>query len=445
MRLLLSLLLLVITACPVFGQTHPDFSLHKLGNDPDGPTILVVGGIQGDEPGGFSAAGMLVSHYKITKGNIWVVPNLNFLSIIKSSRGSYGDMNRKFAALDKNDPDYAAVQRIKEIIRSPEIDLILNLHDGSGFYSPIYIDKLHNQRYWGQCVIIDQRSISHPLFGNLNNMAQVAIDKTNTELLKPSDKFHLKNTRTREGDAEMEKSLTYYAIRNGKPAFGIEASKSFLTPTRTYYHLSVLESFLKQAGVTFTRDFTLTPRDIKRAMFSKVRLVMYNGKLQLDLDNVRKYLNYFPISKELAGDFKASKPLLTMVNAPSGYKIYYGNRNLTNLSPQFFDFDDSLASISLSVDGERREAAMGTIIDVQSDFAVDAVNGYRFNIIGFVAPDRGSETNRKVQKKDLVKRFSLDRNGRIYRVEAYKGDKFSGMILVRFVAKSTVASSASPR
>ena len=184
MRLLYSFLLLLFITASAFAQTPLEFSLHKLGNDTQGPTILVVGGIQGDEPGGFSAAGMLVSHYTITKGNVWVVPNLNFLSIIKSSRGSNGDMNRKFAKLDVNDPDYPSVQRIKEIIRNPQIDMVLNLHDGSGFYNPTYVDKLHNPRYWGQCVIIDQSNLENTKFGNLEQLATVAIEKANAEYHK---------------------------------------------------------------------------------------------------------------------------------------------------------------------------------------------------------------------------------------------------------------------
>lgn len=439
MRLLLSLIFVLMMTLSAFAQNPLDFSLHKLGSDAEGPTILVVGGIQGDEPGGFSAAGMLVSHYKITKGNVWVVPNLNFLSIIKSSRGSYGDMNRKFATLDKNDPDYSSVQRIKEIIRNDKVDMVLNLHDGSGFYSPKYIDELHNPRYWGQCVIIDQEVITHPKFSDLNSMAKIAVKKANGELLKESDKLHLKNTHTREGDHEMEKSLTYYAIRHGKPAFGIEASKSFMTPTRTYYHLSVLESFLRQAGIEFSRDFDLDPRSIKQAMFSQVKLAMYGGKLQLELDDVRKYLNYIPMNKNLASKFEASKPLLTMIDAPNGYKVYYGNRNLTNLSPQFFEFDDSLSSLQLTVDGRVQEVAMGTIIDVGSHFSVNSLKGYRFNIIGYVAPNKGAESDVLVRKKDLVKRFSLDKGGRVYRVEAYRGEKFSGMVLVRFTKNNAFA------
>ena len=74
-----------------------------------------------------------------------------FYSIIKRSRGPYGDMNRKFAALSKYDPEYESVQRIKSYINDKNVKLIVNLHDGSGFYRPTYEDKQHSPYKWGQC------------------------------------------------------------------------------------------------------------------------------------------------------------------------------------------------------------------------------------------------------------------------------------------------------
>ena len=94
------------------------FTLHKKGT-PDGPTLLVIGGIQGDEPGGFTAASLIVTDYEITSGNVWVVPNLNFESIVRSARGVHGDMNRKFHHIHASDPEYEAVQDIKRLILDP--------------------------------------------------------------------------------------------------------------------------------------------------------------------------------------------------------------------------------------------------------------------------------------------------------------------------------------
>lgn len=114
-----------------------EFSVGENGKSlDDNNTVLIFGGIQGDEPGGFHAASLLLSDYNITKGKIIVAPNLAFDSIIKRSRGKNGDLNRKFASISPKDPDYQTVKRIKELILLPEVSMVINLHDGWGFYKP---------------------------------------------------------------------------------------------------------------------------------------------------------------------------------------------------------------------------------------------------------------------------------------------------------------------
>ncbi|MCF6240609.1 MAG: hypothetical protein L3J74_04600 [Bacteroidales bacterium] len=83
---LFSILVFGITV--LFGQ-HLDFTLIKKGDSNSNNVLLIVGGIQGDEPGGFMAASLLSTHYEITKGAVWIVPNFNFYSIIKRNRGRY--------------------------------------------------------------------------------------------------------------------------------------------------------------------------------------------------------------------------------------------------------------------------------------------------------------------------------------------------------------------
>ena len=103
---------LIFSTSLLFSNNHFDFKLIKKVKTIQ-TLFLLLGGIQGDEPGGFISASLLTTHYEITKGSVWIVPNLNFYSIIKRSRGPYGDMNRKFAHLSKTDPEYKTIQRIK--------------------------------------------------------------------------------------------------------------------------------------------------------------------------------------------------------------------------------------------------------------------------------------------------------------------------------------------
>ncbi|MDH5785575.1 MAG: hypothetical protein OEZ16_08200 [Chromatiales bacterium] len=422
----------LFVATGVQAKSPLEFSLHKLESGKPGPTVLVVGGIQGDEPGGFHAASLLVTDYRVSSGNLWVVPNLNFESIIRRSRGVNGDMNRKFAALGEDDPDYAAVERIKTLIRSPDIDFILNLHDGSGFYREKYIDKMRNPNRWGQSVIIDQEELGSSPFSKVGVYARAVAEKVNARLLHQEHRYHVRNTRTAEGDEEMEKTLTYFAIRNGKPAIGLEASKSLPTRERVYYHLHLMESFLAEIGVRLERDFKLEPLAIKEQIDSDLRLSLFEERIHFDVASARHTINYFPLQREDNIRYLSSNPLLALVPNGDRVRVSYGNRRMTLLKPQFMEYDDSLTRVEMEIDGERREVPFGTIATVGEAFSVHPPEGYRVNVIGWTRTGLSNEAAQSIRRGEIRKRFSIDRNGTLYRVEVYRDDKFSGMVLVRF-------------
>lgn len=425
---LVCVVLLGFAAWPA-GAGGLDFTLHRLGED-ETPGVLVVGGIQGDEPGGFSAATLLITHYRMLKGTVWVVPNLNFPSIIQRSRGLHGDMNRKFAVLAEDDPEYATVRRIQELIRTPGLGLVLNLHDGGGFYCPERKSKERNPSRWGQCLIIDMAEMSHP-DGQLERRGNAALAAANTRLLKPEHQLHLKNTQTHLGNPEMEKSLTWYAVRQGVPAFGLEASKNFPVEVRAYYHLLMLEALLAQSGVTFERGFDLSPRGVAAALRDNVRIAFSGDRVLLPLDNARPRLGgSIPLQKDAMADMRASKPILAVTRDRNEMAVHYGNRVLTRFKPDWREADTGLAGLTVVVDGQRRAVRFGEVVDVRQHFLVEPIKDYRINAIGAdYGPD---ESGRRLSLRDFQNRYSLDRDSRTYRVETYRGQRFAGMILVRF-------------
>ena len=299
-----------------------DFSLHKLGHDETQPTLLIVAGIQGDEPGGFNAASLLVTDYHIRRGNVWVVPNLNFKSIIRRSRGIYGDMNRKFLRLGSLDPDYAAVEKIKSIILDPRVSMILNLHDGSGFYNPEYKDRLHNPGRWGQSIIIDQSSLSGD--GEYTGLEKIAKDfaqQANRRIDSPQHYFHVKNTFTSNGDLEMEKTLTYFAARHLKPAFGVEASKFFLTPERVFFHLQVIEAAMTYLGIDYQRNFKLSRHDLKDRINNNIQVSFFDNKIFFDMQNARKNIRFVPLKKNAPLRANSNNPLVAVINEKNNYRV----------------------------------------------------------------------------------------------------------------------------
>lgn len=408
------------------------FSLHKIESGIPGPTLLIIGGIQGDEPGGFTAASMLVTNYKVQAGSIWVVPNLNFESIIKRSRGIHGDMNRKFNILSEKDPEFDEVQKIKKIILSDDVDVVVNLHDGSGFYKKKYINKMHNPHRWGQSIIIDQKVLAREKFGELSTIAGNVQKYINQRLRNKNKFFYVKNTETKKGDIEMEKSLTYFSIKNNRPAFAVEASKSFLTYERTFYHLLAVEGFMSELGIKFQRDFKMTKRDVSKQIGNNLKISLYDNRINLNVERARRYLNYVPLKKNSSLLYKKNNPLIAVINHKKGLKVRYGNRYVTSLKPQYFEYDNGLDSVTVQIDGQNKKINIGDKVNVEKNFRVRANDDYRVNIIGYSKRGVTNENNILIKRKDIRSRFSIDKNEKIFRVELYKGNKFSGMILVDF-------------
>jgi len=407
-----------------------DFNLIKKGYEDDN-TLLIVGGIQGDEPGGFMAASLIVTHYEITKGSVWVVPNLNFYSIIKRSRGPYGDMNRKFSKLSQDDPEYETVKRIKGYINNDNIKLVVNLHDGSGYYRPNYVDAQHSPNKWGQCSIIDQETINDHQYSNLFKISNTVVKHVNENLIDNEHKYHLHNTRTREGDKEMEKTLTYYAINQGKAAFGNEASKNLPTHQRSYYHLLALEKYMDTMGIEYKRKFDLKEQDVKDILDNDIKISLYNNKIQLPLSQIRDILNYVPVKKDGTIDFVPSNPLMSIVKQGDEYSIYYGNRRLTRLMADYMDYELKNDEIDIKLDNKLQKVPFGSVITVNKDFKVLSGANYRVNVIGYTNK-KNIETDVTIDQSKIMKKFSIDKNGSIYRIEFYSKEKFAGMILVKF-------------
>ena len=407
-----------------------DFNIIKKGFK-DENTLLIVGGIQGDEPGGFMAASLIATHYEITKGSVWVIPNLNFYSIIKRSRGPYGDMNRKFANLPKNDPEYETVERIKSYINDKNVKLIVNLHDGSGYYRPKYEDKLHSPKKWGQCSIIDQETLKGSKYSNLLKISNSVVDHVNKSLINKEHVYHLHNTRTREGDKEMEKTLTYYAINQGKAAFGNEASKNLPTHQRTYYHLLALEKYMDTMGIEYKRKFNLNDQVVKNIIDNDIEISLYDNKITLPLSKIRNIINYFPVKNDGTIDFIPSNPLMSIVKKKNEYVIYYGNRRLSRLKADYIDYTNENKNVTISIDNKNEEIPFGSLITVKDTFKVYPIKDYRVNIIGYTNKSK-KETNITINRQKILKKFSIDKDGLIYRIEFYSKEKFAGMILVKF-------------
>ncbi|WP_104690687.1 M99 family carboxypeptidase catalytic domain-containing protein [Helicobacter heilmannii] len=429
MRLILLLLLYV-------SLNAASIQIVKKESSKSAPTLLLMGGIQGDEPGGFNATDIFLMHYKILSGNVWVVPVLNRYSMLRNHRGVYGDLNRKFAYLSRKDPEYPLIQSIKKTITAKKVDVILHLHDGSGFYRPRYISPLLNPRRWGNSSIIDQDELPAVPFGHLKKVSQAIIANINKSLLKPIHRYYIRNTHTAQGNIEMEKALTYFAIKHKKPAFANEASKELPLPTRVYYHLLAIEGLLKELGINYSKDFDLSPESLYKLINDPSLSVVLNNNTLLPLYGLRGHLNFFPLPKNTPLEqipLSSKSYILGLLPRHKQVWLKYGNKLMTRLHPLYLPFDDSLKSVKLEIDGKLEESAPAKMVEVRKSFKIMPQEGYRVNVIGYTHRGAKDEAGFKITHKDLDKRYSIDTEGHIFRIEFYKGNAFSGMMLARFL------------
>ncbi len=200
-------------------------TVHYLQGKEPGPTILIQGGIQGDEPAGFLTAQVLACS-TVTKGSLVVIPRANVPSILKHRRQINVDLNRRF------DKDYGEfyedrlARAIKVLLRG--CDAFIHLHEGSGFYHPTYVDQQRNPFRFGQSVIIDTAVFQDRI--DLARLVDSVLSQINGQISPADYSFQLFNMDTlSDGTSypEQRKSLTYFALNElGIPALAIEVSKN---------------------------------------------------------------------------------------------------------------------------------------------------------------------------------------------------------------------------
>jgi hypothetical protein len=412
---------------------HANIQLIKKENSDSNTTLLVIAGIHGNEPGGYFAASILATNYNITSKNLWIVPNLNKESIRKNRRGVNGDMNRKFSHIKHRDGDKKILEEIKKTILSKNVSLVLNLHDGHGFYRKKHQGSIFNPNAWGQTCVIDQCDLktSQP-FGSLNDIAISVKNSINKKLLKEHHSFDVKNTNTKYDDEAMQLSLTYFAVTNNKPAFAVETSKNLSNLTqKVFYQLLAIEEYMKIMDIKYERDFELNERKLKEIIHNYGTLSI-NNNILLNLCNIKKSLSYIPI--KLTGNiFKFSHPLGDFKKIRGNYIISIGNKRVTTLKPQYFILAQNCSqNMEFVVDNRKKNFIVASDIYVDTDFKVIKNNRQRVNIIGYQPKRKMDESEITISLNNLNKNYSVDKKNKTYRVEFYKKDKFCSMYMVHF-------------
>ncbi len=459
--------------------TYLENSDHELtiyfinGKEP-GKTLMIMGGIQGDEPGGYLAAD-LYADMLLEKGNLIVVPRANFFSIRNNNRGVNGDMNRKFS---QNGPQDDYDSRIVAILSSlmEKSDAFINLHEGSGFYHPEYIDNLRNPMRYGQSIIADTDvyTLASGKTVDLKGLAQRVIEEINKNIKNPEHHFRFNNHNTfseKSRHKEQRKSATFHALSVvGIPAYGIEASKEIKDiQTKVRYQTLVINAFMSEFGIVPEHpSIFLPPPELDHLVINvpgnPVPFAVRNGSsitvpsgtsihVTDVVANYERGLSVDVVGAGISNDLNR----VVMVKGPTVIKVFKdafpcGEVHVTVTDPNkpdvpvtvtvstpfhIHDFEIRASGKNMVVSaGDTLHIIRGDILEIVGARSLDnSWTDFRINFVGFVgneqvndAEDRGYKINTATE---LIRRFSVDSEGFVYKIEALNGSRVAGTMYIK--------------
>ena len=460
-----------------FEGTDYELHVYRISGGIAGKTLLLIGGIQGDEPGGFLSADQFAD-ISLAKGNLIVVPRANFRSIVLKRRKINEDMNRKFAEDRVKNYEAKIVSILKRLIQ--QSDCLLNLHDGSGFYSKRWEGPNRNPLRFGQSIIADTDTFKNEKTGEILELGKIArsvSEQMNKQIENPKYHFHFNNHRTHEAASqhkEQRKSATYYALYTcGIPAFGIETSKSLPLELKVRHHNLAIKAFMKRFDIipetpginldppkldylviTVNEALPVVVRDQQtlyvepgdRVMVSHIE-ANYERGLTADLEKygtLSDMRKQFPIIRPtrvvVRKDYYPCGSVYIALNGDKKKQILATKTDSVTrtqkMSPKLKDFKMRINGKEKSyANYDRATLRKGDLLEILD---VTAHHGnpstWVVNFKGFVG-DRKNNTGEDRgymirTDKDLWKRYSLYKKGRSYQIVVTHNDRILGKLFV---------------
>jgi hypothetical protein len=116
--------------------TAQETPLYVYGSGRPGKVVMVLGGVHGNEPGGWLAAERVQTTFRPAQGAFLIVPRANRVATIAFDRtGGVGDLNRLYPGNhDASQPMARMAAQIIDILREFRVDVLLDMHESWSFY-----------------------------------------------------------------------------------------------------------------------------------------------------------------------------------------------------------------------------------------------------------------------------------------------------------------------
>ena len=450
--------------------TDHELRVYRINGEQPGKTMMIIGGIQGDEPSSYRTAD-LYADINLIKGNLIVVPRANFYSILLNRRnGETGDMNRKFSPDPKHTRRYHLEAEVVALLKHfiAESDCLLNLHEGSGYYNPKWINNQENPMRFGQSIIFDAEEYKPP-FGRetifLGALARRVARRVNAHIENKRYRFKPNNHDTLSAHTlhpEQRESATFYALTRAHiPAFGIETSKSIPDlATKIKLHKMVINAMMDEFGIIHDSPGITVAEPRLRYLVVQVNnqhpyalrhgdvLEVNEGDELVVTDIIANYRRGLVADVENLGTtndtnrpFRFSRPTRIYVRKDAAICGWVEIKARAGAArPRISPADLRAESLTVDIDGGKQRIAGGETVLVarESRLTIEEIrtniawldNDVVVNVKGFAPPKPVNDGNDLLYPiypvHDLLPRFSEGRAGKRYPVVASYRDRVIG-------------------
>ncbi len=210
----------------ILAGTPQETTLYINQSSREGPIVMVIGGVHGNEPAGFLAADN-ISGWLVDRGTLLVLPRANVPAIAAKMRSAPGDadLNRVFPGSPKNSGTRRLAAEIKMIMDEFQPAWVLDLHEAVGL-------ERQQPGALGQTIIYPRQGASLDLAGQV-------LETVNCSCSSPLEKFILRR-------GAVHGSLVETAVFLGCEALLIESYQGFPLEDRIEHHRRVVYALLYQ-------------------------------------------------------------------------------------------------------------------------------------------------------------------------------------------------------
>ena len=224
--------------------TPQETPLFIFGSGNPGPVLVTLGGVHGNEPGGWLAAERAVESLRPQSGALLVVPRANKLAVglFERTTPELGDLNRLYPGRLDGLPMERMAYEIVRTLREFHATVLVDLHESWAFYK----DRPQSGRaFLGQ-------TVSMRPDGAGIELGRSVVDSINTRIQAPHEELFFREFPSRGSRSRSRSSRSSLGLPRqigGLVVLLVEMGQQQPLERRVALHFDVLSEVMRRVGI----------------------------------------------------------------------------------------------------------------------------------------------------------------------------------------------------